>query len=329
MTGELVTVVIPSYNSGRFVREAVESVLAQTYRNLETILIDDGSQDDTREQLAPYVGRIHYVYQTNQGLSAARNAGIRRARGEFIALLDADDLWHPQKIELQMQYLEEHPTVGLVAGDAMRDRREIHMAIKGASQDKVSHLSINQLVLRPLFGPSSALIRKQCFNTVGLFDTRLHLTQDYEMWVRIACHFPLVQLRLPLWWYRVHDANMSHAIARTEEDRLRATRIVFARGRPLGRHFFLRQKALSYVAYSTSCDYDTSGTELRALHRITRSLLLWPLPYRRRDVTTVLARPKRLVVLLLRLLRRLAAQSLPRRSRTKPGTMAPDPVNGS
>ena len=116
MSMDLVTAVIATYNYGRFVTQAVESVLAQTYGNLEVIVVDDGSDDDTRELLAPYTDRIRYIYQKNQSVAAARNTGIRAASGDLIAFLDADDIWHPQKIEVQMRYLADHPEEAVEMG---------------------------------------------------------------------------------------------------------------------------------------------------------------------------------------------------------------------
>ena len=105
MNNELISVVIPTYNYGHFVTEAVDSVLAQTYRHYEVVVVDDGSTDDTRARLAPYGDRIRYIHQENQGLSAARNTGIRAARGGVIGLLDSDDKWHPRKLETQAAFL--------------------------------------------------------------------------------------------------------------------------------------------------------------------------------------------------------------------------------
>src|SRR5690349_9691286 len=102
----LLSVVIPSFNYGRFLRETVESVLAQTYSPVEIIVVDDGSTDDTKERLARFEGRIRYIHKANAGLSAARNTGIKHARGDWIAFLDADDLWHRQKLEVQLRAAE-------------------------------------------------------------------------------------------------------------------------------------------------------------------------------------------------------------------------------
>src|SRR5438477_3922397 len=124
MRNDLVTAVIPTYNYGRFVTQAVESALGQTYRNLEIIVVDDGSTDDTREQLLPYRDRLRYIYQENQSVAAARNTGIRAATSEFIAFLDADDLWHPRELELQMRYLADHPAVQLGAGERLAESAE-------------------------------------------------------------------------------------------------------------------------------------------------------------------------------------------------------------
>ena len=110
----LVSVIIPTYNRAHYVVEAVESVLAQTHKNIEIIVVDDGSTDGAEEILDPYKDRIRYFYQENQGVSAARNLGIRNANGQYLAFLDSDDLWLPDKTELQLNFLKENDNYGFV-----------------------------------------------------------------------------------------------------------------------------------------------------------------------------------------------------------------------
>src|SRR5438876_789956 len=109
-----VSVVIPTFNKGCLVAEAVESVLAQTLLPAEIIVVDDGSRDDTRERLAAYRERIQYAFQENRGVSAARNHGVRRATSDLIAFLDSDDVWHPRKLEIQVEALAQNPGLGLL-----------------------------------------------------------------------------------------------------------------------------------------------------------------------------------------------------------------------
>src|SRR5437867_1708261 len=113
-----VSIVIPTYNYGRYVVEAVESVLNQSFQDREVIVVDDGSTDDTRERLERFRGRIRYIYQRNKGLPAARNTGIRAARGAYVAFLDSDDLWLPEKLALQVPILDTRQQVGMVYTDA-------------------------------------------------------------------------------------------------------------------------------------------------------------------------------------------------------------------
>ena len=109
-----VSVIIPTYNCARFLGKTIDSALRQTYRDFEVILVDDGSTDDTQALMARYSDSVHYVYQSNQGASAARNLAIGHSGGEFIAYLDADDLWSPEKLARQVEYLDTHPTCGFV-----------------------------------------------------------------------------------------------------------------------------------------------------------------------------------------------------------------------
>jgi glycosyltransferase involved in cell wall biosynthesis len=317
MSNDLVTALIPTYNYGRFVTQAVESALAQTYRHIEIIVVDDGSSDDTRERLAPYSERIRYIYQDNQSVAAARNTGIQAARGNLIAFLDADDLWHPHKLELQMRYLADHPSVRLLAVDRLADGAQHWPCLQDLTLLPARPITVEELVLRPHFAPSGVLVRKECFDTVGFFDSSLRNAEDYDMWIRIACRFPVVKLDVPLWWYRVHGANKSHVPARQEAAALRILEKNFAQNGPLSKRFSLKRKAYSYAAYAAAQNYSSRGLELAALARILRSFLLWPFPYDRREVPTPLARPKKLIITLLRMLH-LVARAVPQMSSQAP-----------
>jgi glycosyltransferase involved in cell wall biosynthesis len=301
MPGDLVSAVIPSYNYGRFVAEAVASVLGQTYPHVEVIVVDDGSTDDTPQRLEPFGTRIRYLRQENQGLSGARNTGIRAARGPFVALLDADDVWHPRKLEVQMRYLGAHPEVGLVGSDLFTDRREHWPAVGEASGLEAVPLGLDDVVGRCHFAPSSAVIRRACLDEVGLFDPGLRCVEDREMWIRFVRRFRIAKLPVPLLWYRTHGASLSARAARMEESELRVLRRAFAevpelRGRPL-----FRLKTFSYAAYNSAYAYGAARQWLPALRRLLHSMLLWPVPYRRAEADGYCDRLRKLAVLLLRM----------------------------
>jgi glycosyltransferase involved in cell wall biosynthesis len=312
----LVTVVIPTYNYAHFLIETLESALAQTYSNFEIIVVDDGSTDDTRKILDPYWERIRYIHQANQGLSAARNTGIRAARGDLIALLDSDDIWHPRKLEIQVDYLRECPENGLFVSDdiarfygksagsnGIEEPPKSWAVIESALFSKASSLSLEEIVISPPFSSCGVLIRKECFETVGYFDTSLRSCEDRDMWIRIASRYGVVRLQLPLWWYRQHSGSMITFPGLMEDTELRVLRKSFKCIDVLRHRVFLQRKAFSRALYSSAVRYTTSGMQFCALTRIARSLLMWPLPYRRTEVKFALARLKSLVVILLRLLR--------------------------
>jgi glycosyltransferase involved in cell wall biosynthesis len=296
-------VVIPSFNYGHFVTEAVDSALAQTYAPREVIVVDDGSTDDTRKRLEAYEGRIRYLHQENLGLAAARNAGIRAARGEYVALLDADDIWHPQKLELQMAYLAAHPEVGLLGAERTRNRPARWPALDRAAGLAARPITLEQLVICSRFGPSSVVIARRCFEAVGYFDPALRSVEDRHMWVRIATHFPVHKLRSVLWWYRVHEGSMCYQAQRMEEYETKVLRELLANTRELRGRPLIRQRALGRAAFSATIRYAGAGRHWVALSRLVQSWIRWPFPFRRSEVRQRLIRPKALVVILLRLLR--------------------------
>ena len=302
MVSELVTAIIPSYNYGRFVCDAVDSVLAQSYRHVEVIVVDDGSKDDTRARLGAYAGRIHYIYHHNKGLSAARNRAIEAAHGSVIALLDADDRWHPQKLELQMRYLLDHPEIGLLGADNWVDIERPWPSCGLRGELPATTMSLDRLVVRAYFGPSSAVMRRGCLDAVGGFDTHLRSAEDRDMWIRMAARYGVAKLDLPLVWYRNHSGSMSRN-ARVMEDNTCRMLLKSFRGIPdLRGRLFLKWKALSHAAFTSSCEYMEGGYQWRALRRVVYSMARWPLPFRREEVRGRYARFKRLGVVVARAL---------------------------
>jgi glycosyltransferase involved in cell wall biosynthesis len=194
----LVSAVIPAYNYARFVGRAIDSVLAQTHRDIECIVVDDGSTDDTPDVLARYAGRIHAIRQENRGLSAARNAGIKAARGEVIALLDADDEWKPEKIATQLPALDGGPEVGVVGcacevvdGDG-KHQYDAFQPSPGRGGPALRAIATRTSWVSG--SASAALIRRQVLDQVGLFDESLTAAEDWDMWLRICADHTIVNL---------------------------------------------------------------------------------------------------------------------------------------
>jgi len=289
MNEKMVSVVIPTYNYAHFVAGAVESALAQTYLDREVIVVDDGSTDDTRDRLALYEGRIRYIHQENRGLSAARNTGIRAARGALVAFLDSDDVWHPKKLAVQARYLERHFEVALLASDHLDMQTGEIGEVDWPQVDETRsiparEITFEQLVVGSRFGACGVVARRWCFDEVGFFDETLRSAEDVDMWVRIASRFPVAKQEVPLWVYRHHGTSMHRATARMEENTLKMVGKVFAGPEPLSRSTRLRRKAIAQIIIQLAYGYRDAHAYGAAASRIVRSLLLWPFPYGEKDL---------------------------------------------
>lgn len=275
MTQPTVSVVVPTYNYGRYVGEAIDSALAQTVPPLEVIVVDDGSTDDTPTRLAVYGDRIRVIRQANQGLSAARNTGIRAARGEWVALLDSDDAFHPRKHELQLMALAACPDLHLLATGGFSDPAVRWPAVPAGLP--VRRLAVGQIAVRTPFSPSGVLGRRSSFEATGGFDPDLRSVEDREMWVRVAAAGPVAVLDAPLVWVRDTPGSMSKNPGVMEHfDRLvveRSFALPALRGR-----WAARRRALAHVYLSSAHTYLTAGRPAAAAARAAKALAYWPLP---------------------------------------------------
>ncbi|WP_303286335.1 glycosyltransferase [Marinobacter sp. SS8-8] len=185
-----VSVVTPTYNRARFLPDAVTSVLSQTFGDLQLIIVDDGSDDNTRDVLAPFLAdrRVRYVYQKNQGQSHARNLALKQATGDCIAFLDSDDVWAPDKLEKQLAVLQANPGVDIVHGDeATID--EQGKVISFENMKRYSGRITRYLLADNSVSITTALVRRRCFDEMGGFDTSVGVADDYELWLRFSARY--------------------------------------------------------------------------------------------------------------------------------------------
>jgi glycosyltransferase involved in cell wall biosynthesis len=216
-----VSIIIPTYNSATYLKQAIDSVLAQTHRDFEILVIDDGSTDDTADLMNGYGAAVRYLRQPNHGVATARNRGIEESRGEYVAFLDADDVWLPDKLERQIEALEQYPGRGACYTDFFVVAPDLTV------QTRISHAqqghTFEALLLKGnvVGTPSSVICRREDVRQVGGFDPSFSYGADWEMWIRLASVTEFVHVREPLVLYRQHDGNMSRNIALLEDDSVR------------------------------------------------------------------------------------------------------------
>lgn len=193
----MISVIIPTYNRAEWLTEAVESVLAQTWRDFELIVVDDGSTDDTAHRLAVYGDRLRYVQQANAGVSAARNHGIRLARGKWLAFLDSDDLWEPEKLAAQMAFFRENPNAHICQTEEIWIRRGQRVNPKRKHRKHSGWIFEHCLPLC-IVSPSAVMMARSLLDEVGLFDESLPACEDYDLWLRISKDEPIYLIDEPL-----------------------------------------------------------------------------------------------------------------------------------
>ena len=186
-----VSVIIPTYNRLPMLKEAVDSVLAQEFEDMELIVVDDSSTDGTAEEMKRYGGRVKLIqHSQNKGVSVARNKGILHARGKYIAFLDSDDLWVKGKLKIQVAFLDDNPHYHICYTDEIWIRRgkRVNPMLKHA---KYSGWIFEKCLPLCIISPSSVMMKRTLFSKVGLFDEALPVCEDYDFWLRVSARFPI------------------------------------------------------------------------------------------------------------------------------------------
>lgn len=275
------SVIIPAYNAEAFIVDTVNSALNQTFQDLEVIVIDDGSKDGTLTALEPFGNRIRVHQQANGGVAKARNTGVALAKGEWIAFLDADDLWLPDKLEKQLSI----PSVPMSYTD------RLNIGERGDLPERQSDLT--PMPGGDLFVPlmregnfitnTSVLMRRALFEQLGGFYTGLNGTEDWDLWIRVAERHHIGVVAEPLVKYRFHGGSISRNYERMSRERTQviARALDLERGRALD--WMTRRQIWAETWRTNGWDAGRSGARLNALTGYARAALAWPLypmPYK-------------------------------------------------
>ena len=223
-----ISVLIPSYNCVKFLPEAIKSVLNQTYQDFEIIIIDDGSTDNTKDIVdsfkKQYLNQIQYIYQENKGLAIARNTGLEHAQGQYIALLDADDVWLPERLEAEIHVIESDPSIGLVHANITKISPTGEFLDTPIRQKQFLSGNIYEYIFlrKADIACPTVLFRKECCKQAGMFDpnlTRLGC-EDRDLWLRISKDYKITYVDKVLANYRVSPESMSRNLKKMLEARL-------------------------------------------------------------------------------------------------------------
>lgn len=288
----LVSVIIPTYNYGHFVADAVNSALRQTYPNMEIIVVDDGSTDNTQDVLKQFEGRIINIKKPNGGLSAARNTGLERAKGAYIAILDSDDVWLAEKTEKQIRAFAQNPELGVVSCSAyevdygLNVKKELPYKNYPDKAEFVKNLALRNIVS----GGSSAMIKKECFDKVGGFDVEISPSADWEMWLRISQYYRFHLIEEPLVKIRAGSENMSSLknAGKMLETELRVMEKLAANNIHFKGNTALQKEALSY-RYFCAAWACWSGNEITLARRhILKALAVHPASFLNKNQAALL-----------------------------------------
>ena len=276
-TMPVVTIVIPAYNHADYLGETIESALAQSYRDFEVFVVDDGSSDATPYVLKGFGDAVRWIRQENSGMAASRNTGIREARGEFIGFLDDDDLWEPNYLARVIPVLQKNSNTGA----CFAAFRMIDAA--GNPLPQKSRLAVppekmyDTLIDGGFFPPCSVTVRKVCFNHLGVFDTNLQGYADWDMWLRISHEYDFVGLPQVLVKYRIHSQGLSSNVQHMFLDNLKAVVKHFGpQDEPLSIWPYDRKRAYGAAYFSAALGYYQHGQLTEVIPLLKTAFSIFP-----------------------------------------------------
>ncbi len=282
---ELISIVVPTYNRAQLIAEALDSIVSQSYRPLEIIVVDDGSTDETEDVLRRWGDlnekendlALHTIYQPNQGGNVARNRGIAEARGRYIAFLDSDDRWHPSKLGKQLAVFVGDQGIGGVYCGVQHVDLETGRITEPARRSYPQGNILDQMLIKDVTAPTSTyVVRREVFEKVGTFDVELQARQDWDMWIRLAADCEIGCVARALVDYREHPGPRTA----TDPDReINAYKRIMQKYASLraGRSLTVRQAAkAAYYRRMGRVHFHYKQAWLSALQYNLRAIVAWP-----------------------------------------------------
>lgn len=272
-----VSVVIPAYNAEQFIADTVRSVLDQTYQDFEIIVVDDGSRDGTVAALEPFGSRVRLHRQNNAGVARARNAGAQLATGSWIAFLDADDLWLPEKLEKQLMSSEAPMT--FTDRFNIGDRGDLPELQSRVTPMEGGDIFVPLLREGNFITNTSVMIRRELFERLGGFFTGLNGTEDWDLWIRVAERQQIGFIDEPLVKYRFHGGGISRNYERMGRERVQviARALELERGRSLD--WMTRRQIWAETWRTNAFEAVRAGARGKALAGYARAAAAWPLEF--------------------------------------------------
>jgi glycosyltransferase involved in cell wall biosynthesis len=279
-----VSVVIPTYNRRNYVRESLESVLSQTFPDFEVIVVDDGSTDGTHEVVQPYLSRVRYIRQENRGAAAARNVGIRNARGIYVAFMDSDDLSAPRHLQILHDFLEQRPDCAMVIGNGAYLEGKFHSRHTVISMERAKRLEEMGVTVKELFDGRVArlqgtMTRKSVLEEIGFLDEWFRLSYDLDLSLRLIKNHRIGFVNEVVYLYRKHGGNISADDELRSRENLRALEKLMSDYpealKLIGKRPFFRLYAHRY--YRLSKALAKKGDTKGASEAIRQAIYLYPL----------------------------------------------------
>jgi glycosyltransferase involved in cell wall biosynthesis len=282
-----VSVIIPTHNRAQSIGRSIDSVLNQSYRDFEIIVVDDGSTDNTRDVLSAFGNHIKYIRQDNKGPSSARNVGINASKGEFIAFLDSDDYYMKPNLEIKISFLESNPEIGWVYSDWSYVDDEDNDIEKGSLKFKYSEKKLygnifeELLKSRNFISPCTVVVRKSILEDIGHFDPLIPSQEEYDLWLRISLKYPVYYIGKVLVGVTLHSASLSKNFTKWAQ----GNSIIADKLKDLIPHDFQgRQKLMNKIIADKHTflgrDFCQRGQFYKAIHEYCNSIKHLPLQKR-------------------------------------------------
>ena len=273
-----VSVVIPAYNYAAFLPKAIDSVLSQQFTDYEIIVVDDGSTDSTAQVVAQYGARVRYIHQKNAGLPAARNTGIKAARGEFVGFLDADDQWLPTFLKQAVEtFARLSPDFAIVAFRPIYvDQNGNQLGLKRIVAERDEEITCADIIFKTRFPPSAVVARRAALDACGGFNPVLRSSEDRDMWIRMATRYRVFLHHERLMLFRRHSGSMSKHADRMKENIRKVLLNSYQNNFVPRDRWFFWMRVWSFYYFQTAWMYYEEGRRSAAVRDMLQSVFLWP-----------------------------------------------------